>query len=81
VPVTGILAIIKDILVENIFSVDGIRKLLSCCIIMVTDCVIGHLSMMSLAFKTDQNQGDDLLQKSFNVTFLITYAVFRLFKL
>lgn len=63
-PVTGILAIIKDILVENILSVDGIRKLLSCCIIMVTDCVIGYLSVMSLAFKT-QNLGDDLLQKVF----------------
>ena len=33
---------------------------------MVTDCVIGHLSMimMSLAFKT-QNLADDLLQKVF----------------
>ena len=57
-PVTGILAIIKDILVENILLVDGIRKLLSCCII------IGHLSLTSLAFKT-QNLGDDLLQKVF----------------
>lgn len=63
-PVTGILAIIKDILVENILLVDGIRKLLSCCIIMVTNCVIGHLSLTSLAFKT-QNLGDDLLQKVF----------------
>lgn len=61
-PVTGILAIIKDILVENILLVDGIRKLLSCCIIMVTNCVIGHLSLTSLAFKT-QNLGDDLRQK------------------
>lgn len=63
-PVTGILAIIKDILVENILLVDGIRKLLSCCIIMVTNCVIGHLSLTSLAFKT-QNLGDDLFQKVF----------------
>ena len=31
---------------------------------MVTDCVIGHLSIMSLAFKT-QNLADDLLQKVF----------------
>ena len=46
---------------------------------MVTDCVIGHLSMMSLAFKT-QNLADDLLQKVFNVTFLITYAVCQTFQ-
>ena len=68
-PVTGILAIIKDILVKKhnyCHAVVGIRKRLSCCIIMVTDCVIGHLSMMSLAFK-NQNLGGQInvLQKVF----------------